>query len=76
MLVHPTDTSDRRRSTVSEAEHLVTVYTDLLEHCEARLVEARDANDGTSLAYLLQRKARYHERLQLIQKTLDSRVRS
>jgi|GEM_PF-6568352 len=72
----PVQPTDRRRSTVSEAEHLVTVYTDLLDHCEARIVEAHKTNDGSSLAYLLQRKARYHERLQLIQKTLDSRVRS
>lgn len=72
----PVQPTDRRRSTVSEAEHLSTVYTDLLAHCEARIVEARAAKDGSSLAYLLQRKARYQERMAILQKTLDSRVRS
>lgn len=72
----PVQPTDRRRSTVSEAEHLTTVYADLLLHCEARIVEARASHDGSSLSYLLQRKARYQERLTLLQKTLESRVRS
>lgn len=71
----PVQGDDRRRSTASEAEHLLTVYTDLLTHCDARISEARAQNDGTALAYLLQRRARYQERLAMLNKTLDARLR-
>ncbi len=66
--------NDRRRSTFSEAEHLVSVYTDLLTHCDERIAEATTTNDGNALAYLLQRKARYLERLAALQTTLSGRV--
>jgi len=71
----PVQGDDRRRSTASEAEHLLTVYTDLLAHCDARIAEARAHNDGTALAYLLQRRSRYQERLAMLNQTLDARLR-
>jgi hypothetical protein len=71
----PVQPTDRRRSTVSEAEHLVTVYQDLLTHCEARIAEAKASKDGTTLAYLLQRRARYQERMALLVRTVESRER-
>jgi ElaB/YqjD/DUF883 family membrane-anchored ribosome-binding protein len=62
--------ADRRRSTGAEAERLLDVYKELLEHTEERL---KTTSDPATETYLRTRRHRYQERLHVLSSALVAR---